>query len=228
MVSRIRVITHLRGKIPGAQVPKLQAGQAAHDGHHVCKLIAIGASTGGPSAIVSILKALPSTVLVPILIVQHIGEDFGVAFADWLNMQIPQKASYACHGQALQRLSGHVLLAPPNQHLTIRQGRLQLSSEPMRHSCRPSIDNLFESIAQESAANTVACLLTGMGRDGAAGLLSIRQAGGYTIAQDEASSTIFGMPREAIKLDAATQVLSLHDIGPTLASMSMNEKGVQS
>ena len=228
MVSRIRVITHLRGKIPGAQVPRLQAGQAAHAGPHICKLIAIGASTGGPSAIVSILNALPSHLPVPILIVQHIGEDFGTAFADWLNMQIPQKASYARHGQLLQQLTGHVVLAPPGQHLTIRQGRLLLNAEPMRHSCRPSIDNLFESIAQACGASTVACLLTGMGRDGAAGLLSIKQAGGHTIAQDEASSTIFGMPREAIKLDAATQVLSLHDIGPTLASMSTNEKGVQS
>lgn len=228
MVSRIRVITHLRGKIAGAQVPPCRPGQAAPVGKTVCKMIAIGASTGGPSAIVDILKTLPSTLDVPILVVQHMGEDFGVAFADWLNMQIPQQASYARDGQALSELAGRVLLAPPSRHLTVQRGRLRLSDGPMRHSCKPSVDNLFESIAQECGASTVACLLTGMGRDGAAGLLSIRQSGGHTIAQDEASSTIYGMPREAIKLDAATQVLSLYDIGPTLAAMSMKEQGEQS
>ena len=228
MVSRIRVITHLRGKIAGVQVHRPARTSVAQHGRTGCKLIAIGASTGGPSAIVDVLRALPAAIPVPVLIVQHIGEDFGLAFVDWLGMQVPQMTSYASDGQALIELAGRVLLAPPGRHLTVKQGRLRLSDGAMRHSCRPSIDNLFDSIAQECGPGTVACLLTGMGRDGAAGLLNIRQAGGHTIAQDEASSTIYGMPREAVRLDAAIQVLSLHDIGPTLAAMSTNEKGVQS
>jgi two-component system chemotaxis response regulator CheB len=229
LVARIRVITHLRGKIGGVQSPRLpvQPPVKQRAGVH-CKLIAIGASTGGPGALVDILKAMPKALPVPVLIVQHIGEDFGTAFVEWLDMQIPQSASYGKEGQVLSDLAGHVLLAPPGRHMLLKHGRLQLSDGPMRHSCRPSIDMLFESIAQECGASTVACLLTGMGRDGASGLLNIRQAGGHTIAQDEASCTIYGMPREAVRLDAAAQVLPLHDIGPALTSMYANEQKVQS
>lgn len=229
LVARIRVITHLRGKIGGAQAPKPQATPPLKpDAGMHCKLIAIGASTGGPGALVDILKAMPAALTVPVLVVQHIGEDFGTAFVEWLDMQIPQKASYGKEGQVLRDAAGQVLLAPPGRHMLLRHGRLMLSDGPMRHSCRPSIDTLFESIAQECGASTVACLLTGMGRDGASGLLNIRQAGGHTIAQDEASSTIYGMPREAVRLDAASQVLPLQDIGPVLTSMYANEQKVQS
>ncbi|MGC4061552.1 MAG: chemotaxis-specific protein-glutamate methyltransferase CheB [Aquabacterium sp.] len=229
LVARIRVITHLRGKIGGAPVAKARHKPLAASNARVnCQLIAIGASTGGPGALVHILNAMVAALPVPVLVVQHIGEDFGTAFVEWLNLQVPQKISYGQEGQALCHLAGHVLLAPPGRHMLVQHGRLQLSSGPMRHSCRPSIDILFESIARECAASTVACLLTGMGRDGAAGLLDIRQAGGHTIAQDEASSTIYGMPREAVRLDAAAQVLPLQDIGPALTSMYTNEQKVQS
>jgi two-component system chemotaxis response regulator CheB len=103
--------------------------------------------------------------------------------------------------------------------MAVRGGRIVLNRDPERHSCRPSIDVLFESIASEFGATTAGCLLTGMGRDGASGLLAIRNAGGMTIAQDEASSVVFGMPREAIALGAATQVLPLSEIGPRIASL---------
>jgi two-component system chemotaxis response regulator CheB len=96
---------------------------------------------------------------------------------------------------------------------------LQLTDGPERHSCRPSVDVLFESLAREFGRATAAVLLTGMGRDGAAGLREIRRAGGLTIAQDEASSVVYGMPREAVALGAADHVLSLKDIGPTLGAL---------
>jgi two-component system chemotaxis response regulator CheB len=100
------------------------------------------------------------------------------------------------------------------------QGKLRLTHDLERNSCRPSIDVLFESFAQELGAEGAGCLLTGMGKDGAAGLLAIRRAGGRTLAQDEATSVVFGMPREAILLGAAEQVLALDRIGPTLGVLA--------
>jgi two-component system chemotaxis response regulator CheB len=115
---------------------------------------------------------------------------------------------------------GRVAMAPGNRHLEIRDGRLRLTVDPERHSCRPSVDVLFESVAREYGAAAAACLLTGMGRDGASGLLDIRKAGGLTIAQDEATSVIYGMPREAILAGAATRILALKEIGPALVSLA--------
>jgi two-component system chemotaxis response regulator CheB len=111
-------------------------------------------------------------------------------------------------------------MASPDNHLVLRQGRLRLTQDPERHSCRPSVDVLFASVAQELGADCVACLLTGMGKDGAEGLLAIRRAGGGTIAQDEATSVVFGMPREAILLGAVEQVLPLEKIAPALAALA--------
>jgi two-component system chemotaxis response regulator CheB len=110
-------------------------------------------------------------------------------------------------------------MAPGGRHLVLRDGRLRLTADVERHSCRPSVDVLFESVARECGASAAACLLTGMGRDGALGLLKIRTAGGMTIAQDEATSVVYGMPREAATLGAATHVLRLPDIAPRLAAL---------
>lgn len=218
MVARIRVITHLRAKLPSATLPAHPFLLSAQHDAVPCQLMAMGASTGGPGAIVQVLQALPKTLPVPMLIVQHIGDDFGVAFADWLNTQTPLPARYAKDGEPLGGAAGCVVLAPPNRHMVVEQGRLRLTDGLPRHSCRPSVDHLFQSIAQDCGAGAVACLLTGMGRDGASGLQDIRRAGGHTIAQDEASCVIYGMPREAVRLDAAVQVLPLNEIGPALAA----------
>lgn len=218
MAARIRVITHLRAKLPSANLSVTRSPQTGAQEAVPCKLMAMGASTGGPGAIVQVLLALPKTLPVPVLIVQHIGDDFGLAFADWLNTQTPLPASYAKDGETLESAAGRVVLAPPNRHMVVDHGRLRLTDSSPRHSCRPSVDNLFQSVALACGAGAVACLLTGMGRDGASGLQDIRQAGGHTIAQDEASCVIYGMPREAVRLGAAVQVLPLHEIGPALAS----------
>ena len=119
-------------------------------------------------------------------------------------------------------------MAPPNRHLEVSGGRLRLSTAGPRFSCRPSVDVLFESIAREYAAAAAGCLLTGMGNDGAGGLLEIRRAGGLTLAQDEATSVVYGMPREAARIGAAERVLPLGEIGPSLASfMAMNTQQVR-
>ena len=111
-----------------------------------------------------------------------------------------------------------VFLAPPDKHLIVRDGRLYLTFGPERHSCRPSVDVLFESVAREIGAAAVGCLLTGMGRDGAEGLLAMKQRGALTLAQDEATSVVFGMPREAIRLGAATRVLSIQDFAQVIVA----------
>ena len=111
-------------------------------------------------------------------------------------------------------------MAPPESHLTVRAGRVRLTIDPERHSCRPSVDVLFESVALEYGGGAVGCLLTGMGRDGADGLLQIRRAGGFTIAQDEATSVVYGMPREAVRVGAAESILPLGDIASTLITLA--------
>jgi two-component system chemotaxis response regulator CheB len=218
LVSRIRVITHLRAKLPSATQQPGALPPRSGTGHCASRLLALGASTGGPAALVRILHDLPAPLPVPLLVVQHIGDD-GVVFADWLATQTAHPARYARHGEPLDETKGSVVLAPPNRHLVVQNGRLNLLDEPPLHSCKPAIDYLFRSIAKTSYATcTTACVLTGMGRDGASGLLDIRRAGGQTMAQDEASSVIYGMPREAMRLGAAEQSLSLEDIGPALAA----------
>lgn len=212
-VSRIRTITHPRLRLgAAAAAPSLPAARRK------CSLIAVGASTGGPAAVVEVLRALPRGFAVPLLLVLHIGAQFGKAFADWLDGQSEHPVCAAAGGEKLAALAGRVVMAPPERHLIVRDGALHLSDEAERHSCRPSVDVLFESVARQMGASTIACLLTGMGRDGASGLLEIRRAGGLTIAQDEATSIIYGMPREASLLGAAERVLPLDRIGPALAA----------
>jgi two-component system, chemotaxis family, protein-glutamate methylesterase/glutaminase len=221
LVARIRVITHPRARLAGLSAAKRPASPsfASVAPRSCCEVVAIGASTGGPGAILEILRGLPAEFRLPILLVLHINEPFGTAFADWLDAQTARPVCYAHDGMPITAAAGRVVVAPANRHLTVRDGRLHLTDDPERHSCRPSVDVLFETVAAEYGPRAAACLLTGMGRDGALGLLQIRRAGGVTIAQDEATSVIYGMPREAALIGAATHVLGLPDIGPWLATL---------
>lgn len=221
LISRVRAIRHPRarlGALGRTQAPVLVPVVA--NTHERGKVIAIGASTGGPGAIVEILRALPPSFPLPLLLVLHIAEPFATAFADWLDSQSGHRVAYARDGEPVSARAGAVIMAPPDFHLTVRGGRVRLTEDKERHSCRPSVDVLFESIAAEYGSAAVACLLTGMGRDGAAGLLQVRKAGGMTIAQDEATSVVYGMPREAVLLGAAESVLPLSDIGPALTAIA--------
>ena len=223
LVSRIRVIMHPRGRhAPTTRLPKAPSVMPAP--HGTCQVIGLGASTGGPGAIVQILHALPTHFQLPILLVVHIGEPFGAAFADWLDGQSERSVCYAEDDMAVSALRGCVALAPADRHLSVHNGRLRISQEAERHSCRPSVDILFESLAHEYGATAAVCLLTGMGRDGAAGMLAVRNAGGRTIAQDEASCVVYGMPREAVQLGAAERVLPLDQIAPALAALEEGKR----
>jgi two-component system chemotaxis response regulator CheB len=218
MVARVRVIQHPRGRLtqPLAEVPTLAPHAAEGRAVRSCSVLAIGASTGGPGAILRVLQALPSLPW-PVLIVLHLGETFAAAFAQWLGDQTPHPVAYARDGQPLAR---GVWLAPPGHHLLVEGGRMRLSGGPERHSCRPAVDVLFESLARECGPTTVACLLTGMGRDGALGLRAIRDAGGLTIAEAESSCVVYGMPREAARLGAASSILPLDELCAALREMA--------
>jgi two-component system chemotaxis response regulator CheB len=229
LIARIKVITH-----PRARLSATERAVAAVQGHSATSpaanrhdqqqnrhygVVAFGTSTGGPAAIVKVLRALPPGLRVPVFLVLHIDEPFSTAFAEWLDDQTPHRVAYARDRAPIDSLRGQVVMAPPGRHLTVGGGRLHLNTDAPRHSCRPSVDVLFESLAVDRGAEVLACLLTGMGRDGAAGLLAIRRAGGFTIAQDESTSVVYGMPREAVSLDAVQRVLPLDQIGPQIVQL---------
>ena len=171
------------------------------------KLIIIGASTGGTEAIRQVLQPLPPDSP-GILIAQHMPAGFTRSFAERLNGLCRIGVSEAVHGERI--LPGHAYIAPGGFHLSLaRSGAnyiTQVDQAPPVNRHRPSVDVLFDSAAKHAGQNAIGVILTGMGRDGAEGLLRMRQAGAYTLAQDEASSVVFGMPREAILLGAAVEV----------------------
>ncbi|HEX8390805.1 MAG TPA: chemotaxis response regulator protein-glutamate methylesterase [Longimicrobium sp.] len=181
-------------------------------------LIAIGASTGGTLAIEEILCALrPDTP--PMVIVQHMPAGFTRALAARLDRVSPLEVLEATGGEAL--VPGRVLIAPGDRHLRVRRAGGGLTAEvwdgPPVNRHRPSVDVLFHSVAAAAGPRAVGVLLTGMGEDGADGLLAVRNAGAWTIAQDQATSVVFGMPAEAVRRGAAQQVLPLHRIAAELA-----------
>lgn len=179
------------------------------------RVVAIGASTGGPQVLSSILAGLPGALSVPVLLVQHISDGFIGGFAEWLATRTTMAVVVAEHGDEL--CPGTVYVAGGGRHMTLsRQRRIALEADPPVHGFRPSISRLFESVAQAYGREAVGVLLTGMGRDGADGLRRLRDAGALTIAQDAATSVIFGMPGEAVRLDAAVDVLSPASIAEAL------------
>ena len=177
------------------------------------QVIAVGASTGGTEALVHFLTALPADAP-GIAIVQHMPAGFTRSFAGRLDSLCKVRVREAQDGDCV--LAGHVLLAPGNFHMELRRSGAEtvarvFTSDPVNH-VRPSVDVLFHSCAQELGANALGVILTGMGSDGARGLLEMRQAGSHTLAQDEASCVVFGMPKEAIALGGAEQITSLDNM----------------
>lgn len=183
------------------------------------KVIAVGASTGGTEAIKTLLEGF-STDSPGIIIVQHMPEVFTRAYANRLNGILPQHIKEAENGDKLLR--GTVLIAPGSSHMLLKRRGTEYSVEikggPLVNRHRPSVDVLFRSVARSAGKNAVGVLLTGMGDDGAAGLLEMREAGAKTITQDEATCVVFGMPKEAIKLGAAQKVLPLQKIAAEVLS----------
>ena len=182
------------------------------------RVIAIGGSTGAPQVVADILARLPRDLAAPILIVQHIAPGFTEGFAEWLAQGTRLAVKLAEPGEATR--PGTVYLAPEGSQTGItKDGRLRLTTEPAEDGFCPSASYLFQSVAEAYGRSAIGILLTGMGRDGAAGLKWLREAGGVTIAQDEETSVIFGMPGEAIRLGAAEHVLSPEQIVGTILAL---------
>ncbi|WP_226663080.1 protein-glutamate methylesterase/protein-glutamine glutaminase [Microbulbifer aggregans] len=185
------------------------------------KLLIIGASTGGPEAIRQVLEPLPPNSPA-ILIAQHMPSGFTRSFADRLDRLCRIRVKEAEQGERV--LPGHAYIAPGDHHLKLaRSGAnylVQLDDGPAVNRHRPSVDVLFDSAAELAGRNAIGALLTGMGRDGAKGLLAMRNAGAATLAQDEQTSLVFGMPREAIALGAAAEIVALDDVAQRLLSLA--------
>jgi two-component system chemotaxis response regulator CheB len=193
-LRKITVVRHpRRGRIPPPvrRAPDPQPGGPA--------VVALAASTGGPSALATVLAGLHG-LLAPVLVVQHLHADFTHGMIDWMSRASALPVSMAADGELAE--SGRVYLAPGDRHLRLGVNRrLELASTPVTVH-RPSADQLFESVAERAGRAGVGVLLTGMGEDGARGLLAMLRQGGHTFAQDEASSAVFGMPRAAQRLGA--------------------------
>jgi two-component system chemotaxis response regulator CheB len=185
------------------------------------RIIAIGASTGGTEAIRTVLSTLPADSP-PILMVQHMPAGFTKAFSERLDRLSAIEVKEAEDGDEIR--PGRALLAPGDRHLSIQRGpggwRARVQDGPRVKRHKPSVEVLFESVAAHRGPDVIAALLTGMGDDGADGLLAIREAGGTTIAQDEASCVVFGMPKVGIARGGAMHVLPLDDIGPAITRLA--------
>jgi two-component system chemotaxis response regulator CheB len=207
---------------PSAATPARPAAAAALGvgvGTGELRWVAIGASTGGPAAIRELLDEVPADAPVGFLIVQHIASGFELGFADWLNKELPFDVRLAQDGEVLRR--GSVRLAPGGCHLRLESaGTLRLDSDtPARRGHRPAVDEMFLSAAEHCPREVAGVLMTGMGSDGVEGLLALRQAGGVTMAQDEASSVVFGMPRVAVERGAADIALPPRELARALARL---------
>ena len=175
------------------------------------KLIGIGASLGGPIALKEILEELPPNYLIPIAIVQHIQEGYEDSMASWMRSYSKNKVVVVSEPVIPQ--SGTIYISPFGSHLVVAQdGKLQLSDQPPIKGLKPAISVLFDSMAQNLGAKSVAVLLTGMGDDGATGMLNVKKSGGYTIAQHASNCVMYGMPKAAINLNAAVSIIPLDQI----------------
>lgn len=184
-------------------------------------LLVIGASTGGPKAIASILSQLKPGFPAAVAVIQHIDQDFASGLAQWLNTQTPLDVKIAQSGD--HPIPGKVWLAGTNDHLTIgADGRFRYTPHPVDTAYRPSVDAFFESLVPIRPQKLTAVLLTGMGPDGASGMLSLRRAGYHTIAQDEATCVVYGMPQAAAQMNAASEILPLPEIPTALNKLWKN------
>ncbi|MGZ3180820.1 MAG: chemotaxis-specific protein-glutamate methyltransferase CheB [Telluria sp.] len=218
LLAKLRTIAKL---VHAPASPRLPAAARAPaltaDGQPVRRLLAIGASTGGPSALADILAGWQAAPDAAIVVVQHIDAAFATQLCRWLSDQLTMPVRVAAEGAALQ--PGAIHIARTNDHLVLgADGALRYTAAPRECAYRPSVDVFFHSVARHWRGAAVGVLLTGMGRDGAAGLLALRQAGHLTLAQDAASCAVYGMPRAAAELGAAEKILPLELIAMELRS----------
>jgi two-component system chemotaxis response regulator CheB len=222
-MASVKVIHHWnRQKIPTRTKPAQIKVAPPH-------LVAVAASTGGPAALAEIIQNLPADFPLPIVIVQHIAPDFVFSLREWLSGLTPLKIEIAQKGRT--PLPGHIYLAPGNAHLSLTTAQsFDLDLEQHGEPHMPSGNVLLTSVARSYGTHAIGIVLTGMGSDGARGLRAMYDAGAFTIAQNEATSVVYGMPRDAIELGAAQQILPVQDIAQTLIALtsigSCNERNL--
>ena len=221
LMSEIKVVRRLAKNKIRTKQPDLTVFQSILPARQI-RAVGIGASTGGPLVLQRILRALPGDFPAPIFVVQHMADGFISGLAEWLDQSSELKVQLA--QQNLVAQSRHVYIAPDKHQLGVYpSGRMWLASGANEDGFCPSISHLFRSLAQAYGAHAAGVLLTGMGEDGAAGLKLLRERGALTIAQDKQSSVVFGMPAEAIRLNAVEQVLTPAEIPPALlAALGQN------
>lgn len=207
ILAKVKVITHIRGRRGSAERAVLRVAPKVTSGRSI---VAIGSSTGGPSALMTVLCPLPAKFPLPIVIAQHIADGFIPGLVGWLNDGCKITIKAAEDGMALE--PGVAFFAPTGRNLKVSGGAMHFAAPEKGQLYIPSADTLLSSVAVSHGAHAIGVLLTGMGADGARGLLAMRDAGGSTIAQDEATSTVFGMPKSAIELGAAERVLAVQDV----------------
>lgn len=216
--SRLKRLASIRlkGRAEGVAADTDPAPLAWRSPSQHFRAVGIGASVGGPSALATLLGALPENYPLPLLVVQHMAPGFGAGLADWLNRNVPAPVTLAADGAML---APGVWIAPDGAHLRLGPTmRLSLDDATVSGAHRPSLDVLFSSLAASLGPEAVGVVLTGMGRDGAEGVRAIGAAGGLTIAQDEASSAVFGMPKAAIDV-GVDEVLGLPELAQKLTTL---------
>lgn len=220
LMAEVKVVRRWPRKRPGEPAPRaVEMGLAQAPAK--LRIVAMGASTGGPPVLQTILAALPKNFPAPIVIVQHMAVGFSRGFMEWLAQSSALPLHLATQGEPM--LPGHVYLAPDEMQMKVsRNDRILLTRDEPENGLRPSVSSLFRSVAEVYGCDAVAGLLTGMGRDGAEELRLLKDKGAVTFAQDKDSSVVHGMPGEAIRLDAAMLVLPPEKIAAVLASLANN------
>ena len=218
LLSQIKVVTHLAGKMEKHKFSLNHHEQPNITQKKPIKLIAIAASTGGPSALAEVLRNLPAGSGIGMAIVQHVAEGFSGGLAEWLDKESELTVREARNGDEIE--FGSALIAPSGSHMMMTSGhRVALNKAAPISGHRPSADVLFASVARTYKHNSIGVILTGMGSDGAQGITEIKQAGGTTIAQDEESCVVFGMPQAAIQNGMIDIVLPLDSIAARIVKL---------
>ena len=213
-LSQVKVVRRLAPRTPAAVPSRPRSREPGAS----IGLVAVAASTGGPAALQRILLDLPGDFAAPILVVQHIAAGFISGLAEWLNANSGLRVKVAEHGEVA--LEHTVFLAPEDRQMGIGgDGRLTVVDAPPIAGFRPSGTYLFESAAQAYGSGVAAVILTGMGSDGVDGLRSVKSSGGYVLAQDEQTSVVYGMPREAVAAGVVDAVVSLAEVAPRLSQL---------
>lgn len=222
LLAKIETINKLVGRpkklLPASVTPSSPSKPPAED-----VLVAIGSSAGGPTALTQILAALPADFRAAVVIVQHVDKQFTLGLTTWFATHTKLRVCLAHEGDRLQ--PGTVYLAGRDRHLVLSTAtQLGYTSQPGGLSYCPSVDVFFRSVAKHWRGRAIGVLLTGMGRDGAEGLKALRDAGHFTIAQDKSSSAVYGMPKAAVELDAAREILALDKIAPRLTNILKQDR----